>query len=90
MLNYRESNATMCTASGERYPIEGYGDLPLTFRSSLGDVSLLPRNVSHVPTLSYHLLSLKVVADNVHTYTGNQEDVVMFFSAGKPLCFASV
>ena len=31
MLNYRESNAYMRTASGSRYPIEGCGDLPLTF-----------------------------------------------------------
>ena len=31
MLNFCESNANMLTASGERYPIEGYGDLPLTF-----------------------------------------------------------
>ena len=30
-LNYRESNANMRTASGERYPIEGYGNLRLTF-----------------------------------------------------------
>ena len=32
MLNYRESNAYMQTASRSRYPIEGYGDIPLTFR----------------------------------------------------------
>ena len=49
MLNYRESNAYMRTASGSRYPIEGYGDLPLTFRSSSGNVPLLLRNVAHVP-----------------------------------------
>ena len=31
MLNYRESNAYMRTASESRYPIQGYGGLPLTF-----------------------------------------------------------
>ena len=31
MINYCEANATMRTASGKRYPIEGYGDLPLLF-----------------------------------------------------------
>ena len=36
MINYREANATMRKASGKRYLIEGYGDLPLTFRSSSG------------------------------------------------------
>ena len=49
MLNYRESNAYMRTASGARYPIGGYGDLPLTFRSSSGNVPLLLCNVAHVP-----------------------------------------
>ena len=34
MMNYRESNAYMRTASGARYPIGGYGDLPFTFRYS--------------------------------------------------------
>ena len=52
----------MRTASGKRYPIDGYGDLPLIFRSSSGVVPLLLRNAAHVPSLSYHLLSLRVVA----------------------------
>ena len=43
MLNYRESNANMRTASGEIYPIEGYGNLPLTFRSTSGDVPVAER-----------------------------------------------
>ena len=57
-ISYREANATMRTASGKIYPIEGYGDLPLTFRSSSGEVPLFLCNVAHVPSLSYHLLSL--------------------------------
>ena len=52
MLDYRESNAYMRTASGSRYPIEGYGDLPLTFRSSSGNVPLLLRNVAYAPKLN--------------------------------------
>ena len=73
MINYRKANATMRTASDKRYPIEGHGDLPLTFRSSSGEVPLLLCNVAHVPSLSYHLLSLRVAADNGHTYTGNKK-----------------
>ena len=41
MISYREANASMRTASGKRYPMEGYGDFPLTFRSSSGEVPLL-------------------------------------------------
>ena len=91
MINYREANATMRTASGKRYPIEGYGDLPLTFRSSSGEVPLLLCDAAHVPSLSYHLLSLKVAADNGHTYTGNKNGVVTVkFKTGETLFFPSV
>ena len=78
ILNYRESNAYMWTASGSRYPIEGYGDLPLTFQSSSDDGPRLFRNVVHVPKLNYHLLSLRAVADNGHSYTATQEGVTVF------------
>ena len=90
MINYREANATMRTASGKRYSIEGYGDLPLTFRSSNGEVHLLLCNVAHVPSLSYHLLSVRVAADNGHTYTGNKSDVTVKFKTGETLFFPSV
>ena len=90
MFNYRESNATMRTASGEKCPIEGYGDLPLTLRSSSGDVPLLLRNVAHVPSLNYHLLSLRAIADKGHTYFGDQEGITVYFSSGETLFFPSV
>ena len=91
MMNYRESNAYMRTASGVRYPIEGYGDLSRTFRSSSGDGPLLLRNVAHAPSLNYHLLSLRAVADKDHTtYTGNHEGfTTVFFSTGDTLFFPS-
>ena len=72
IINYREAYATMRTASGKRYPIEGYGDFSLTFRSSRGEVPLLLCDVAHVPSLSYHLLFLRVAANNGHTYTGKK------------------
>ena len=90
MINYREANATMRPASGKRYPIEGYGDLPLTFRSSSGEVPLLPCNVAHVPSLSYQLISLRIAADNGHTYTGNKNSVTVKFKTGETLFFPSV
>ena len=90
MINYREANATMRTASGKRYPIEGYGNLPLTFLSSSGEVPLLLYNVVHVPSLSYHLLSLRVAADNGHTHTGNKNGVTVKFKTGETLFFSLV
>ena len=61
MINYGEAYVTMRTVSGKRYPIEGYGELPLTFRSSSGEEPLLLCDVERVPSLSYHL-SLRVAA----------------------------
>ena len=90
IINYRESNAYMRTASGARYPIEGYGDLPLTFRSSSGNLPPLLRNVAHIPRLNYYLLSLRVVADKGNSYTGTHEGVAVFFSTGDTLFFPSV
>ena len=90
MLNYRETNAFMRTASGKRFPIEGYGDLPLTFRSSKGELSVLLQNVAHVPSLSYHLFSLRAAADNGHTYTGTRKGVTLHLSSGETLFFPSV
>ena len=80
IMNYRESNAYMRTASGARYPIDGYGDLPLTFQSSY--LPLLLRNVARVPSLNYHIFSLRAVADKGHTYTGNHERVVWIHASG--------
>ena len=70
MVIYSEVNATMRTASGKRYTFEGCGDLPLTVRFCSGNVPVLLRDVAHVPSLSYHLVPLGVVADNEHTYFG--------------------
>ena len=89
-MNYHESNVYMRTGSGARYSIEGYADLPLPFRSSSGGISLLLRNVAHVPSINYHLLSLRAVADKGQTYTGNHEGVTVFFSTRDTIFFPSV
>ena len=77
MRNYREAKTFMKTASGTKYPIEGYGDLRLTFRSGRGKVLLLLLDVVHVPCLSYHLFSLRVAADEGHKYTGTGDGIMM-------------
>ena len=67
-----------------------YGDLPVTFRPSSGEIPLLLCKVVHVPSLGYHLLSLRVAADNGHTYTGNKNGVTIKFETGETLFFPSV
>ena len=46
-INYHEAYATIPTASGKRYPIEDYGNLPAAFRSSSGEVPLLLCDIAH-------------------------------------------
>ena len=46
--------------------------------------------VAHVPSLTYHLLSLRVAADNGHKYTGNRDRETVNFNTGKTLFFSSV
>ena len=69
MLNCRttEDTRAMRIASGNIYSIQGYNDLPLTFRSSSDEVTLLLRDVAHVPSLSYHLFSLRVAISGIRT-----------------------
>ena len=85
MINYRKADATMRTASGKRYPIGGYSDLILTFRSSSGEVPLLLRNVAHVPSLSHHPLPMRIAADDGHTYTGKKNGVTVKIKSGETL-----
>ena len=68
MINYSKGNATTRTASGKRKPTEGYGDLPLTFLSSSGEVSLFVRDVA---------------VNNGQTCTGKQDGVTVKFKTGQ-------
>ena len=90
MINYREAKTFMKTASGTKYSIEGYRDLPLTFRSGRGEVPLLLRDTAHVPCLSYQLFSLRVAAGKEHKYTGTSDGVMVDFITGERLFFPSV
>ena len=80
----------MKTASGTIYPIEGYGDLPLTFRSGRDVVPLLLLDVAHVPCLSYYIFPLRVAADERRTYTGTSDGLMVDFITGEELSFPSV
>ena len=87
MTNYRKAKTFMKTASGTKCPIEGYGDLPLTFRSGRGEVPLLLRGVAHVPCLRYHLFPLRVAADKGHTYACTIDGVILDFITGEKIFF---
>ena len=61
-----------------------------TYPSPFDLVLVMYLCLAHAPSLKYHLLSLRAVADKGHTYTGNHEGATVFFSTGETLFFSSV
>ena len=64
-----------------------YGDLPLLFQSSSSEVPWLVRYSGHVLSLSYHLLSYQVAADNGDPYNENKDDVAKMFKTDETYFF---
>ena len=89
-LYYREAKTFTKIASASKYPIEGYGNLLLTFRSCREEVLLLLCDVALVTSLSYHVFSLNAAADRGNKYTGTTDGFMVDFITGEKLFFPSV
>ena len=74
MVNYREGGVIVRIADGRAMPIEGIGNLPMSFWSGKDWVQVVLSNVDHVPLLGYNLLSLKRVAVRGHKYVGEKKE----------------
>lgn len=67
MLNYRQCRECfVVTACGSRLPVVGLGDLDMAFRSDTGLGHVTMHYVQHVPALSQHIHSLRVVTTSSH------------------------
>ena len=62
-------------AGGNIFPIVGTGTNRISLRSGEEVVCVTLVNVAHVPGLSYHLLSLRRIADAGNKYIGTREDI---------------
>ena len=71
-------------------PIEGIGNLPMSFWSGKDWVQVVLPNAVHVPLLGYNLLSLKKMADRGHKYVGDKTGVALHLKNGKTLFGPSV
>ena len=71
-------------------PIEGIGNLPMSFWSGKDRVQVVLQNVAHVPLLGYNLLSLKKMADRGHKHVGEKKVVALHLKNGKTLFGPSV
>ena len=58
MTNYREYDGVVRVTNGVALPIEGVGDILMSFQSDFGEPDLQLFNVAFVPLLSHNLLSL--------------------------------
>ena len=90
MVNYCEGGGAVRIADGRTMPIEGIGNLPMSFWSGKDWVQVLLPNVAHVPSLGYNLLSLKRIADRGHKYVGEKKVVALHLKNGKTLFGSSV
>ena len=82
LQNFRSCNRFLRDASGKLLPIEEFGDLALNFRSRQDVMRIVLRNVSYVPLLRYHLLSLPSLAKEGHTYLGNRKGIRLNLKSG--------
>ena len=71
-------------------PIEGIGNLPMSFWSGKDWVQVVLPNVAHVPLLGYNLLSLKRMADRGHKYVCEKNGVTLHLKNGNTLFCPSV
>ena len=84
MSNYRECDGVVRVANGVSLPIEGVGDILMSFKSDFGETDLQLLNVAFVPLLSHNLLSLKQLPRRArHSYRSDGDRVTLFCKSGR-------
>ena len=77
MVNYREDGGVVRNNDVRAMPIEGIGNLPMSFWSGKDWVHVVLPNVAHVPLLGYNMLSLKRMSDRGHKYVGEKKGMTL-------------
>ena len=90
MINYREGGGIVGIADGRAMPIEGIGNLSMSFWSCKDWVQVVLPNVAHISLLGYNLLSLRRMADRGHKYVGEKKGVALHLKNGKTMFGSSV
>ena len=82
--NYRQYDGVVRVANSVALPIEGVGDILMSFQSDFGEPDLQLFKVAFVPLLSHNLLSLKQIARCAgHSYRGDGDGVALFCKSGR-------
>ena len=91
MVNYCEGGGVVRIADDRAMPIEGIGNLPMSFWSGKDWVQVILPNVAHVPLLGYNLPSLKRMVDRGYKkYIGKKKGVTLHLKNAKTLFGPSV
>eukprot|EP00752_Nemacystus_decipiens_P011252 g10000.t1 len=87
--NYRECGGLVKGIGGDKSPIPllGYGDVTVVFITEEGRVPVMITNAAHVPESPYNLVSLTALAEEGHTYAGQQGGVTLTTPDGKEVWF---
>ena len=81
MNNCHECDGIVTVPNGVALPIEGVGDILMSFQSDFGETELQLLNVAFVPPRSHNLLSLKQFTRSAgHSYRGDGDGVTLFSS----------
>ena len=84
MTNYRECDDVARVANDFALPIEGVGNILMSFQSNFGETDLELLNVAFVPLLSHNLLSLKQFTRRAgHSCRGDGDGVTLFCKSGR-------
>ena len=86
--NSAECSTVLRCAGGNTFPIVGTGTSRLSLRSGEGVICVTLMNVSHVPGLSHHILSLRRIADEGNKYIGTREGIRIVFAKSSDQLFA--
>ena len=90
MVNCCEGGRVVRIADSRAMPIEGIGNLPMSFWSGKDWVQMILPNVAYVPLLGYNLLSLKRMADRGHEYVDEKNGVTLHLKNEKTLFDPSI
>ena len=84
MTNCRECNCVVRVANGVALPIEGVGDILMSFQSDFRETDLQLLNVAFVSLLNHNLLSLKQFTHRAgHSHRGDGDGVTLFCKSGR-------
>ena len=77
MVNYCEGGGVVRIVDNLAMPIEGIGNLPVSFWSGKDWVQVILPDIVYALILGYYLLSLKRMVDRGHKYVGKKKRVAL-------------